>query len=412
MPTLEGEQPQTQTSIHDQIVEREQRVLLSTYGRYPLALARGKGVYVEDYSGRKYLDFLSGLGVNALGHAHKRIVKVIREQAGQALHFSNLYYHEYQGLLAEKLTRLSGLDRAFFCNSGTEAMEAAIKIARAAGHKTGGDAKSRLVALDNSFHGRTFGALSVTGQGKYREGFEPLLEGVRFLNINDVEGLRAAVDDSTCAVILEPIQGEGGIRVCSAEFLRAARDISSQHQAALIFDEIQCGLGRTGMMFDYQHAGVIPDIVTLAKPMAAGLPMGAIVCNAAMAAAITPGKHGTTFGGGPLACRVALEYLAVIEEEGVLENVRRVGAYFRDGLEQLQDKFAIAREVRGRGLMLALDLDVPSKPYMDAALAEGILINSTSETVLRFLPPFLIQEKHADKVLKVLKKLLKKKLGA
>ncbi len=408
MAIVQGEQPQTQMSTYDQIVEREQRYVLPTYGRYPLAIAKGKGVYVEDYSGRKYLDFLSGLGVNALGHAHKRIVKVIREQAARAIHISNLYYNEYQGELAEKLAHLSGLHRAFFCNSGTEGMEAAIKLARAAAHKSGRSSKTRLVSVDNSFHGRTFGALSVTGQQKYREDFEPLLGGgVQFVQPNDVEGLRSAIDDDTCAVVIEPIQGEGGVYVSTPEFLRAAREAADRHGATLIFDEIQCGLGRTGSMFDYQHSGVVPDIVTIAKPMAAGLPMGAILANEATAAAMTPGRHGTTFGGGPLACRVALEFLAIVEDENLLENVRRVGGYFRHGLEQLQENFAIVREVRGRGLMLALDLDTPAKPFMEEAREQGILINSTHETALRFLPPFLVQEKHADKVLKVLRKLLK-----
>jgi predicted acetylornithine/succinylornithine family transaminase len=406
---VEKEHLPTQMSTYDQIVEREQRYLLPTYGRYPLAIAKGKGVYVEDYSGRKYLDFLSGLGVNALGHAHKRIVKVIREQSARAIHISNLYYNEYQGELAEKLAHLSGLHRAFFCNSGTEAMEAAIKLARAAAHKTGQSSKTRLVAVDNSFHGRTFGALSVTGQEKYRGDFEPLLAGVRFVQFNDVEELRSAVDDDTCAILLEPIQGEGGICVSSPEFLQAAREAADRHRATLIFDEIQCGLGRTGSIFDYQHSGVVPDIVTIAKPMAAGLPMGAILSNAATAAAMSPGKHGTTFGGGPLACRVALEFLAIVEEENLLEHVRQVGGYFQSGLEQLKDNFAMVREVRGRGLMLALNLDGPAKPIMDAALEQGILINSTHETVLRFLPPFVVEEKHVDKVLKVLRKLLKTK---
>jgi predicted acetylornithine/succinylornithine family transaminase len=391
---------------YEQIAEREQRYLLQTYARYPLAIARGKGVFVQDTSGRKYLDFLSGLGVNALGHAHKRIVKVIRDQASKFIHVSNLYYHEYQGELAEKLASLSGLHRVFFCNSGTEAMEGAIKLARAAGHNLGGPAKCGLVAVENSFHGRTFGALSLTGQEKYRQNFEPLLEGVRFVGFNDVTALRAAVDDNTCAIVLEPIQGEGGIRVCSPEFLQAARDAADRHRAALIFDEIQCGLGRTGSMFDYQHTTVVPDIVTVAKPLAAGLPMGALIANESVASAISAGKHGTTFGGGPLVCRVALEFLAILEEERLLENVRAVGAYFRERLQGLQRNFAMVREVRGRGLMLAMELDVPAKPVMDAALAEGILINSTQDVVLRFLPPYLIQEKHVDRVVKVLRKLL------
>ncbi|SRR5581483_823709 len=393
----------------EEIVAREQRYLLPTYARYPLAIARGKGVHVYDVAGRKYLDFVAGLGVNALGHAHKRIVKTIREQAARAIHVSNLYYHEYQGRLAEKLAGLSGLDRVFFSNSGTEAMEGAIKLARAAGHAVGGAAKCRLVALDGSFHGRTFGALSLTGQEQYRKSFEPMLEGVRFVGLNEVEALRAAVDDNTCAIVLEPIQGEGGIRECSAEFLRAARELADRHHAALIFDEIQCGLGRTGAMFAYQQVGVIPDIVTIAKPLAAGLPLGAFIARESLATAISAGKHGTTFGGGPLACRVALEFLAIVEEERLLENVRAIGDYLRQRLENLQRNFAVVREVRGRGLMLAMELSTPARPIVDAALAQGVLFNSTQDVVLRLLPPYLLEEKHVDKGMAVLRKLLGKR---
>ncbi len=393
----------------EEIVAREQRYLLPTYARYPLAIARGRGVHVYDVAGRKYLDFVAGLGVNALGHAHKRIVKTIREQAARAIHVSNLYYHEYQGPLAEKLAGLAGLDHVFFSNSGTEAMEGAIKLARAAGHAVGGAAKCGLVALDGSFHGRTFGALSLTGQEQYRKSFEPMLEGVRFVGLNDVEALRAAVDDNTCAIVLEPIQGEGGIRECSAEFLRAARELADRHHAALIFDEIQCGLGRTGAMFAYQQVGVVPDIVTIAKPLAAGLPLGAFIARESLATAISAGKHGTTFGGGPLACRVALEFLAIVEEERLLENVRAIGGYLRQRLEDLQRNFAAVREVRGRGLMLAMELSTPARPIVDAALAQGVLFNSTQDVVLRLLPPYLLEEKHVDKGMAVLRKLLGKR---
>src|SRR5438270_9205807 len=295
----------------EQISELEQRYLLPTYSRYPLAIARGKGAFVYDLEGRRYLDLIGGLGVNALGHAHPRIVRAIREQAARAIHVSNLYYNEYQGRLAEKLCQLSGLDRAFFSNSGTEAMESALELARAAGHNSGGDGKCKVVALAGSFHGRTFGALSMTGQDKYRAGFEPMLGGVEFVALNDVAGLKAAVDGNTCAIVLEPIQGEGGVRECSREFLQAARDAADQHQAALIFDEIQCGLGRTGTLFAYQHFGVMPDIVAIAKPLAAGIPLGAFLLREQFASALTTGKHGTPFGRGPLACRTALEYLAV-----------------------------------------------------------------------------------------------------
>jgi predicted acetylornithine/succinylornithine family transaminase len=393
----------------EQVAQRERQFLLQTYARYPIALARGKGVFLYDIEGRRYLDFGSGLGVNALGHAHPRIVKTIREQAAKLVHVSNLYYHEYQGLLAEKLCRLSGLDRAFFQNSGTEAIEGSIKLARLAGHRAGGDAKCRLVALEGSYHGRTFGALSLTGQDKYRKGFEPLLGDVTFVKQNDVEGLRAAVNDNTCAIVLEPIFGEGGIRECSAEFLGECRTLADRYRAALIFDEIQCGLGRTGTMFAFQSFGVRPDILAIAKPIAAGLPLGAFLAKEEFASAISPGQHGTTFGGGPLACRVALEFLAIVEEEGLLENVNKVGAYLRQELDRVVEKRAAAKEVRGRGFIQGILLDIPARPIVDAALAEGVLFNSTQDTVIRFLPPFLLAEKHVDKGIRVLKKLLGKK---
>jgi acetylornithine/N-succinyldiaminopimelate aminotransferase len=393
----------------EQIAELERRYLLGTYNRYPIVLTRGKGVFLYDLEDRRYLDFVSGLGVNALGHAHPRIVKTIREQAGKLIHVSNLYYHEYQGALAEKLCTLSGLSRAFFSNSGTEAIEGSIKLARLAGHRAGGEAKCRLVALEGSYHGRTFGALSLTGQVKHRKGFEPLLEEVTFVAQNDVEGLRAAVNDNTCAIVLEPIFGEGGIYECSVEFLRECRAVADRHRAALIFDEIQCGLGRTGTMFAFQSFGVTPDIVAIAKPIAAGLPLGAFLAKEEFANAISPGQHGTTFGGGPLACRVALEFLAIVEDEKLLDNVNKVGAYLQQELKVLVEKSAAAKEVRGRGFIQGINLEIPARPIVDAALAEGVLFNSTQDTVVRFLPPFLLEEKHVDKGIRVLKKLLRKK---
>ena len=391
----------------------ERNYLLSTYNRYPVVLERGKGVFVYDIEGKKYLDFVSGLGVNALGHAHPRIVKTIREQAAKLIHVSNLYYHDYQGALAEKLCTLSGMSRAFFSNSGTEAIEGAIKLARLAGHRAGGEAKSKLVALDGSYHGRTFGALSLTGQAKHRKGFEPLLEDVTFVGRNDLEGLRAAVNENTCAIVLEPIFGEGGIYECSVEFLRECRALADQHKAALIFDEIQCGLGRTGTMFAFQGFGVSPDIVCIAKPIAAGLPLGAFLAKEEFASAIGAGQHGSTFGGGPLACRVALEFLAIMEEEKLLDNVNKVGAYLKHELQQIVEKRgSVAREVRGRGFIQGIELDFPARPIVDAGLAEGVLFNSTQDSVVRFLPPFLLEEKHVDKGVRVLKKLLGKKKAA
>jgi predicted acetylornithine/succinylornithine family transaminase len=393
----------------DEIIERERRFLLPTYNRYPVALSRGKGVFLYDVEGKRYLDFVAGLGVNALGHGHPRVLKVIRKQAARAIHVSNLYYNEFQGRLAEKLCQLSGLHRAFFSNSGTEAIEGSIKLARLAGHRVGGEAKSQLVALEGSYHGRTFGAMSLTGQDKYRKGFEPLLEDVKFVPRNDAAALRAAIDDRTCAIVLEPIFGEGGIYECSTEFLQECRAAADRHRAALIFDEIQCGLGRTGNFFAFQTFGVTPDIVAVAKPIAAGLPLGAFLAREDFASAISAGQHGTTFGGGPLACRVALEYLAIVEEEKLLENVARVGGYLQDQLKALAGKSAVVQEVRGRGLIQGLQLAIPARPILEQALAEGVLFNSTQDTVLRFLPPFLLQEKHVDKGVRVLKKLLGKK---
>ncbi len=392
----------------NEIIERERQFLLQTYHRYPLVLQRGKGVFLYDLDGKRYLDFVAGLGVNALGHAHPRIVKVIREQAARVIHLSNLYYNEFQGLLAEKLCRLSGLQRAFFSNSGTEAIEGSIKLARLAGHRAGGEAKSQLVGLEGSYHGRTFGAMSLTGQDKYRKGFEPLLEDVKFVPRDDLEALRAVVNDNTCAIVLEPIFGEGGIHECSVDFLNECRALADRHRAALIFDEIQCGLGRTGTIFAFQSFGVTPDIVAIAKPIAAGLPLGAFLAKEEFASAISVGQHGTTFGGGPLACRVALEYLEVLEEEKLLENVARVGQYLREQLTSLGERSTAVREVRGRGFILGLQLDIPARPIVEQAFGAGVLFNSTQDTVLRFLPPFLLQEKHVDKGVRVLKKLLGK----
>src|SRR6202007_518913 len=312
----------------EQIADLEKKYLLGTYNRYPIVLTRGKGVFLYDLDDRRYLDFVSGLGVNALGHAHPRIVKTIREQAAKLVHVSNLYYHEYQGPLAEKLCKLSGLNRAFFSNSGTEAIEGSIKLARLAGHRAGGEAKSRLVALDGSYHGRTVGALSLSG---------PAREGGPCGKKSDLEGLRAAVNDNPCAIVLEPIFGEGGIYECSVEFLQECRAAADRQRAALIFDEIQCGLGRTGTMFAFQSFGVTPDMVAIAKPIAAGLPLGGFLAKKEIADAISPGQHGTTFGGGPLACRVALEFLAILEDEKMLENVNKVGAYLQQELKAVAE---------------------------------------------------------------------------
>jgi predicted acetylornithine/succinylornithine family transaminase len=394
-------------SMKMSIEDLERQYLLQNYARYPLALASGKGVYVFDHAGKKYLDLLSGIGVNSLGHAHPRIVKVIRDQAAKLLHTSNLYYHEYQGKLAKKLVEVSGLDRAFFCNSGTEAMEGALKIARAHGSKRH-PAKHRIIAIENSFHGRTMGALSVTGQPKYRLPFEPLLPGVTFILRDDETALEAAFSDETCAIVLEGIQGEGGILPVSEAFLRKARELATRHDAILIHDSIQCGVGRPGVYFSYQMFGqpVMPDVVCFAKPISCGLPMGGVLMNERAAAAIDPGMHGTTFGGGPLVCRVALEFFEILED--LMPQMRKTGDYFRAELRSLQTRFGFIREVRGAGLMIGVELDIPCKDMVLDGIEQGLLFNCTHDTVLRFLPAYILEDKHVDRAIKILKKILKK----
>ena len=382
-------------------IDLEKKHLMQTYARFPLVIERGKGCWVWDNKGNKYLDFVAGLGVNALGHGHPRILKALREQAARVIHVSNLYYHPYQGPLAAALAKVTGLDRAFFCNSGTEAVEGAIKLARARAFRLSKE-KFEVVALDNSFHGRTIGALSATGQAKYRQDFEPLVPGFRFVRFNDVADLAANISERTCAVLVEPVQGEGGIFELSREFLHTARELTRRHNALLICDEIQSGLGRTGRYLASQAYGVKPDLVLLAKPLAGGLPLGAFLATEEVAGSLAAGMHGTTFGGGPLVCRVALEFLAVLKEEKVLSNVRRVGQYFYKRLLALKKKHPLIREARGKGLMLAIDLDRPSRPFVEQALARGLIINSTHDTVLRFLPPLIIGTKEVDRACDIL----------
>ena len=391
----------------------ESKRLVHTYDRHKVLLERGRGCYLYDDRGRKYLDFLSGIGVNALGHAHPAIRRALVRQARRVLHTSNLFYHEYQAPLAERLCALSGMERAFFTNSGTEAVEGALKLARAYARARGRNGHRpawRVLAMTNSFHGRTFAALSATWTRKYREPFGPLVPGVRFVRFNDERDLARKMDATVCAVLLEPIQGEGGINAVTPGFITAARRLTRRYGALLIADEIQCGLGRTGRYFAYQHYGITPDIVTVAKPLAAGLPLGAILAREQVADTLHPGMHGTTFGGGPLACAVALAFLQTLERERLLPHVREVGAYFRGRLEGLKKKHASVREVRGLGLMLGLELESAelAKEVAAAMLERGVIINRTHETALRFLPPFIIEKKHVDHAVATLDSVLQK----
>ncbi len=372
-----------------------EKFLLPTYKRPPIVMTHGRGAYVFDSTGKKYLDFLGGIAVNALGHAHPQIVKVIRREAARAIHLSNLYHNEFQGPLARKLTEWSGLDRVFFANSGTEAIDGAMKLAHLLGRRPEEPAgtaakKHRFLALDNSFHGRTFGAISVTATEKYRLPFAPVVPGVEFVRFNDVADLEAKFDETVCAILLETIQGEGGIYPVSEAFWNRARGLATQHGALLIADEIQCGLGRTGRYFAYQKFSSKPDIALVAKPLAAGLPLGALLTTEAVASRVSPGIHGTTFGGGPLACAVALEFLRIVDDEKLLENIRTRGAELREGLTKLTSKFDFIRQIRAEGLMIGIELSVEGAPFVTEAMQHGLLINCTQDFTLRLLPPFII----------------------
>ena len=381
------------------VVQKERQFLVQIYDRYPLVVASGRGCYLFDAAGNRYLDAISGIGVNALGYSHPRIVHALEDQARKLIHTSNLLYHPYQGQLAERLCTLSGLDRAFFSSSGTEAMEAALKAVRAYGRALH-IRKTKLVALNNSFHGRTLGSLAITGQPKYQRPFGPLAPQVTFVDPNDNIGLAKAVSDETAAVVVEPVLGEGGIFPLTPEFLQLARELATRHRALLVADETQCGLGRTGRYFAYQWSGINPDIVITAKPLAAGLPLGATLFTEQSAQALSLGLHGTTFGGGPLACRVAIEFLSVLDD--LLPNIRQIGDRLRTGLEEIRRRRPIVTEIRGAGLMLGIQLDRPGNDLVIRALERGLLLNCTHDTVLRLLPPYILSSEQADELLRIL----------
>ena len=393
------------------VLKDASRYLMNTYKRSDMIFTHGRGCYVFDQNGKKYLDFLGGIAVNALGYSYPGLVKTIRREAGRAVHVSNLFHNPFQGPLAAKLAKWSGMDRVFFTNSGSEAVEGALKLARIAATKKPGGATrrgGRFLALEHSFHGRTFGALSITHAVKYREPFEPLVPGVDFVRLNDVADLEAKFTDEVCAVIIEPIQGEGGIYPVSNEFWMRARELATQHGAALIADEIQCGLGRTGKSFAYQRLAGLPDIVIVAKPLAGGLPLGAFLAREEFAASFSPGLHGSTFGGGPLTCATALTFLNTVERKNLLANVRARGAELKAGLKKMAAKFDFIREVRGEGLMIGVDLDVEGAAYVAEALKQGLLINCTHDHILRLLPPFILTAQQVKEGLSKIESVLAK----
>jgi len=387
----------------DQIKAAEERLLIHTYDRNPILFTGGEGVHIIDEHGAKYLDLLSGIGVNALGYNHPVIIDAIARQSRALIHTSNLYYHEGQAELALRLTERTGMDRCFFSNSGTEAWEGALKLARAhAGilRAEGKQIGTKFLALDQSFHGRTFGSMATTYKDKYREPFAPVMPGVEFVKFNDVEDLRAKFSNE----VVEAIQGEGGVRPMTQEFMDEARKLASSTGALLVVDEIQAGLGRTGKFCAYQHYNVQPDITTLAKPLAGGIPMGAVLCTEEVSHAFHPGMHGTTFGGNVLACAVAIAVIDEIEKTGLLAHVVEVGDYFQSELRKLASKHDCIVDVRGKGLMVAAELNSADLAKLTVAemLKRNILINCTSDTVLRFLPPYILEKKHVDQAIAAL----------
>jgi acetylornithine aminotransferase/acetylornithine/N-succinyldiaminopimelate aminotransferase len=379
----------------------EKKLLLNTYERHPVLFTGGHGVYLTDENGEDYLDLLSGIGVSALGYGHPAIEEAIVAQSKQLLHTSNLFFHERTAELAVRLTEISGMDRVFLCNSGTEAWEAALKIARAHSDRVRAEGKhmgTRFLALEHSFHGRTIGSVATTHKLRYRTPFSPLMPDVEFVRFNDVDDLRAHFSDEVCGLLIEVVQGEGGIHPVSQQFFAAARELCDATGALLIADEIQCGFGRTGKWFGYQQFGILPDVTTVAKPLAGGLPIGAMLCNERAASAILPGMHGTTFGGNPLACAVAIAVIDEMRRSHLVDHVAQVGNYFISALRELATKHAAIKEVRGMGLMIGVELEseLLAKEAAAGLMVERIIVNRTSETVLRFLPPYILERQHVE----------------
>lgn len=382
-------------------MEMGKRYLMQNYAQLPLVITRGQGVRVFDAEGRCYLDFVSGIAVNALGHCHPKVVEAIQKQAEQLIHCSNLYWFEPPVVLARELAALSGLDRVFFCNSGAEANEAAIKLVRKYAYGRGIE-NPEIITFSRSFHGRTLGTLAATGQEKFSLGFTPLPEGFRHVAFNDVAELKKAVGPQTAGIMLEPLQGEGGVYTATQELMDTLRGLQDRG-IPLIFDEVQCGLGRTGKVFAYEHYGVKPDVLTLAKSLGGGLPIGAAVAREEVAAVFQPGSHGSTFGGNPVACAAAKAVLDVIKEDGLAEQAARNGEYMKDRLTALQDRYPI-KEVRGLGFLLGMELEQPAGQLVNLCQERGLLVNCTGERVIRFLPPLITTREEIDEALEILEK--------
>lgn len=392
--------------MNTDIISTADSVIANTYKRFPIVLARGKGCTVWDINEKAYTDFVSGIAVCNLGHACPEVAAVLARQAETLVHVSNLYYTIPQVELAQWLTSNSFADRVFFCNSGAEANEAAIKLARKYFHDQGKHERFRIITMEQSFHGRTFATLSATGQLRIRFGFDPVLNGFDFIPFNDIEAMKRQMNDSICAVMMEPIQGEGGIRVPDPGYLQAVRDLCDQTGALLIFDEVQTGIGRTGKLFAYEHFGIAPDIMSLAKALGNGLPIGAMLARERFMTAFTPGTHASTFGGTPLVTSAALAVLRLMEERNVVDHCRSVGAYFRNRLLWLRDRHDVIVDVRGMGLLLGMKLTISGAPIVTACMEKGFLINCVQDDILRFIPPLVITEKEIDALVECLDQIL------
>lgn len=388
------------------------KYLMQTYGRQPVSIVRGRGAKVYDLEGREYIDFVGGIAVSILGHGHPDLVHAIQRQAAQLIHVSNLYYTEPQVKLAQVLVDHSFADRVFFCNSGAEANEAAIKLARRYAHEKYGRERFEVITMLNSFHGRTLATISATGQEKVQKGFEPLMPGFAYAPFNDFAALKDLVTNKTAAIMLEPIQGEGGVHVANEDYLTNVRQLCRERDVLLIFDEVQTGMGRTGTFFAYEQFGIEPDIMTLAKGLGGGMPIGACLARESVAAVFTPGTHASTFGGNPLACAAALAVCRVLLEGRLLEQAKRMGEYLAKGLADCKDRHRMVRDVRGRGLLQGMELDIDARDVVTDCLARGLLINATSDRILRFVPPFVITQREIDKLIDTLSAIFNQRLLA
>jgi predicted acetylornithine/succinylornithine family transaminase len=389
-----------------EIKELTTRFIINSYGDRPIALERGQGIYVWDPEGNKYLDFVAGIAVNILGHCHPKIIQAVEKQVRTLIHVSNLYYTEPQARLAEFLSIHSLGGKCFFCNSGAEANEGAIKLARKYGKTISAEDKYEIITLKGSFHGRTYAAITATGQDKYHHGFEPLVPGFKYASLNDLSSVEALISNKTCAVLLEPVQGESGVHPCTPEFLAGVRSLCDKYNALLIFDEVQCGLGRTGKLFAYEHYNVKPDVMTLAKGLAGGLPMGAVVTTNRVADVFTPGNHASTFGGNPLCAAAALATMETIFADNLLNRAEQMGNYLVSCLKFLQQDFPMITEIRGKGLMIGAQLDRPGAAIVQEAIAKGLLINCAANTTLRFVPPLIVTKADIDSAITILRQTL------